>query len=146
MGSAALMAEAALGALYKAVRTRLLTNQTVWGTRVYADLAPPSASRPYCVYAWSSGGELNSLVRQDAEITLIVKCIADTMSDGMAGAELISGLLNDADLSSADALDGGDDWYILHVVQLQVVHMRELVDGRDVYHEGHRFSFRMEGK
>lgn len=139
------MSETALEALYRAVRMQLAA-ETFFAGRVYADVAPPKTARPFCVFSYAAGGERNQLVKPDAEIELTVRCVADTLQDAFAGAGAISNALNDADLSDPKALNGGPSWEILHTRQLGIVHMRELVDGRDVYHEGHRFSFRMEGK
>lgn len=141
------MAEAALAALYRAVKTRLVAVTThVWATRAYPDLAPANTARPYAIYAWAGGGELNAIVAQDAEIVLTVKVVAETLATAFTGAGEISALLNDVRLTGALALDGGSDWDILTCTQEQAVHLVENVDGVWLYHEGHRFRVRMERK
>lgn len=138
------MAETALAALYRAVGRRLVENPELWGDRAYPDLAPEGSGRPFVLYAWAAGGELNQLVKQDAEIVLTVVCAANTLAQAFTAAGRISALLDDADISSTLALDGGAAWQILSVNQEQIVHLVERVDGAWVYREGHRFRFRME--
>lgn len=143
------MAETALEALYRAVGQRLTAQSEIWAERAYPDLAPKGTPRPYVLFAWAGGGEINQLTRQDAEIVLTVVCFADKLDVAFRGAGRISALLNDADLSNGTAgtppaLDGGADWQIIHVNQEQIVHLIELVDGAWVYREGHRFRVLME--
>lgn len=139
------MAEIAQAALYRAVNRRLTQSTTeLWGQRVFPDLAKTGTARPYVVYSYAGGGEINGLRKQDAEIVLIVKAIAESMGQAFVAAGRISTLLNDADYSSVNVMDGGSEWAILHVKQEQIVHLIETVDGVQIYHAGHRFRFRME--
>jgi len=139
------MAEVALAALYRAVKARLTENSgELWGAKVFPDLAPSGTQKPYVVYAWMGGGEINERVQQDAEIVLQVKLVTEQLAQAFVGAGRISTLLNDADYSSSEALNGGADWYVLNVKQEGIVHMLETVDGGQIYHAGHRFRFRME--
>lgn len=139
------MAEVAQAALYRAVNRSLTASPTeLWGLRVFPDLAKTGTTRPYVVFSYAGGGEINGLRKQDAEIVLIVKMISENMAQAFNGAGRISELLNDADYSSAGALNAGSEWAILHVKQEQIVHLIETVDGVQIYHAGHRFRFRME--
>lgn len=138
------MAEPALAAIYRAVRQRLTASAELWGQQVYPDQAPGGVERPYVVYFWSGGGELNAIVGQDAEIVLTVKVVADSLAQAFTGAGRISALLNDADGASASPLNGGTDWTIIHVQQEQVVHLVETVNTTQIYHEGARFRFYAE--
>ena len=143
------MAEDALGALYQAVRTRLSAANETWGnsgssSRAYAEIAPAGAAKPYVVFALNAGGEINRLVRQDAELVLVVKgVVEENMTTAMSIAARLSALLNDAEDVNG-ALNAGDDWTINHVKQEGRVHYSELIDGKKVYHSGHLFRFRME--
>lgn len=139
------MAEIAQAVLYRTVNRRLTQSTTeLWGMRVFPDLAKTGTARPYVVYSYAGGGEINGLRKQDAEIVLIVKAIAESMGQAFVAAGRISTLLNDADYSSVNVMDGGSEWAILHVKQEQIVHLIETVDGVQIYHAGHRFRFRME--
>ncbi len=138
------MAEAALAALYRAVQQQLTEESEVWGVKVFPDLAKGGTAKPYCVFSYAGGGEINARVVQDAEIVLQVKIVTDTLAQAFAGAGRISARLNDADYSSSEVLNGGADWLILNVKQEGIVHMIETVDGAQIYHAGHRFRFRME--
>lgn len=143
------MAEDALGALYKAVRARLSASNETWGnsgssSRSYADLAPAGTAKPFVVYGLNAGGELNARRGQDAEIVLTIQGVAEeNAGTAMDIAERLSELFNDAE-DTVGALNAGSEWTIRHVVQLQRVHYIEMVDGKKVYHSGHRFRFRME--
>lgn len=140
------MADDSLGALYRALQTRLNSSGDIWGTRVYAEVAPAGTERPYLVYAFAAGGEVNTRRKQLAEYVIMARAITETMAQGFTASARISALLNDADYSSSNALNGGADWYIVHVSQEQKIHRTELVDGSWIYHSGYRFRIRMEAK
>lgn len=139
------MAETAIAALYRAVKQTLTASPgEVWGGKVFPDLAPSGTEKPYVVYSWAGGGEINARRVQDAEIVLQIKIVTETLAQAFSGAGRISTLFNDADYSSAAALNAGSEWAVLNVKQETIVHMIETVDGRQIYHAGHRFRFRME--
>lgn len=138
------MAETALAALYRAVARRLTENSELWGDRAYPDLAKSGTQKPYVVFSYAGGGEINARVQQDAEIVLTVKAVALSLDQAFAASARISTLLNDADASSAEALSAGSEWTIIHTKQEITVHLVELIDSVWVYHEGHRFRFLME--
>lgn len=138
------MAEAAIAALYRAVKTRLTESSELWGDKAYPDLAPKNPTKPYVIFSYAGGGELNARVGQDAEIVVMIKAVSLELAQAFVMAGRISELFNDADYSSANALNAGANWVILHVIQEGIVHMVETVDGGQIYHAGHRFRFRME--
>ena len=137
------MAEAALAALYRAVRTRAIATSEMWGNQAFADIAPAKTARPYVVFNWAGGGEVNGRVAQDAEIVIAIKAVAESMADALTMAGRISALFNDADANGSNEMDGGADWVIVNSQQEGIVHLVESVDGRQIYHEGHRFRFYM---
>lgn len=147
------MAEAALAALYRAVYNRLVASGDVWGSRAYPDLAPAKilvsglltpTPRPYTIFSWAGGGEINQLIKQDAEIVLTIKGVSETLTEAFAIAGRISALFDDQDAGDPTALSGAPDWQIIHVNQEQIVHLVEGVDATWIYHAGHRFRFLME--
>lgn len=144
------MAEIALAALYRGVAAKLSGGGELWASRVYAERAPATVIRPFVVFTWQGGGERNRLKKQDAEIVLNIKCIADTLSVAFTGAARLSALLNDMGMqdrtATNDWLLAGVDWDILTTTQESIIHMSELVDGADVYHEGFMLRVRMERK
>lgn len=140
------MTDTAQAALYAALKTRLRSDSEPWGQKAFADLAKAEATKPYVVYALGGGGELNDVVREDGEFVVLVKCVAETQLAAFAGAARIKTLLNDADRSKAGALDGGTDWYILTSTQERVIHAVETESGRQYYHSGAYYRFRMEAK
>jgi hypothetical protein len=137
----------ALAALYGSIRTTLSTANEAWGnsgtnSRAYADLAPAGVSRPYVIYSLAGGGELNAVVRQDAEFVVVIKIITEEeLATAMTAANRISALFNDVD---GGALSTAAGWTIIHIKQEQRVHYTEMVEGKRLYHTGHRFRFRME--
>lgn len=139
------MAETALAALYRTVKQTLTASPgELWGAKAYPDLAPSGTVKPYVVFSWAGGGELNQRRTQDAEIVLQIKIVTDNLAQAFVGAGRISTLFNDADYSSNSPLNAGAEWLVLHVKQEGIVHMIEPVDGGQVHHAGHRFRFRME--
>jgi hypothetical protein len=134
-----------LAALYRALQTRLLNADPLWGARVYSDLVPTGVIRPYVIVTFNAGGETNNHVHPDANIVLIVKCVAETLSEATRGAGRIHALLNDADMSSNSALGGGPEWIIKTSTAEQKIHYPELVDGaKRLIHSGNRYRFNME--
>lgn len=143
------MTEPALAALYRAVSQRLTPTVVpeVWGSKAYPDLVPANVARPYVIYAWAAGGELNQRVAPDAEFVLTVEAVSDTLVQAFSMSGRISALLNDADYASAKALNGGADWDILNASQEQAIHLLELLpSGTWIYREGSRFRFLMHLK
>lgn len=134
----------ALDALYHAVFTRLTATSEPWETRVYPDLAPSGTPKPYVIYWWLGGGELNQSVRRDAGIVLGVKVVSLNQAQAFALAGRLGELLNDADRHSSKALDAGSEWVVQHTMQEGAVHLIEEIDGTWVYHEGFRLRVRME--
>lgn len=137
--------EAALQALYRTIYARLTRPGEVWGSKVYADLAPASVERPYVVYFWAGGGEANTRRHPDAELLLTVKIISERQVEAFQGGARLSALLNDAGVyDTDDPLDGGPDWIICTTSQERAVHLVELIDGARVYHEGFQLRVIME--
>lgn len=139
----------ALQALYISLQTTLQYHSDVWDGRVYADRALTGASRPYVIILMQSGGEINAIQREDAEFTLIIKCVADTQSDAMQGASDLAELLNDGgqqDLEvgklSAPPQSG---WMVQTVTQTRRIQMvEEWENVSPIYHSGHQYEIRME--
>jgi hypothetical protein len=139
--------EAALAALYRAVKQQLTSSGSErWADRAYPDMAAANTPYPYVDFAWAAGGEVNELIRPDAVIVLMVSAWADTQAESFLCAGRISDLLNDADISSDKAMDGGADWLIINSSQEQAIHSVELVDGVWKYRDGARYRVRMEAK
>lgn len=143
------MSEIALAALYRAMNNRLSTGNELWGARAYAERAPAKVLRPYVIYQWQGGGDRNRLLQKsDAEIVLTVKCCADNLGTAFSGADRLGALLDDYGvqdrIAQGDGLNGGTYWKILTTTRETIVHMSELVDGVDVYHEGFTLRVVME--
>lgn len=138
------MTEDSLSALYRAIERRATANSELWGEKVFPDFAPPNEARPYLIYNWSGGGEINETVGEDAEYLITIKGVADTLAQAFVMAARIRELFNDTDLADADALDGGTYWDILNVVRERQVHLVEQSNGKQIYHSGAIYRFRME--
>lgn len=139
----------ALEAAYKAIRARLASQSELWGAAVFSDVIPATAEFPVVQFFWSGGGEANGLKKQDADLVITVKCVAESMSDSMTGAARISALLNDKGENddASDHLNGGSAWRILTCTQEEHVHLVDMWAGaQPIYHDGHRFRLVMEAK
>lgn len=138
------MTRSALASLYAAVR-RALLNDEEWANRVFPDVVPAEIARPYAVLFWVAGGEDNQTKRQDARITLTVKCVADNMGASMRGAGRISELFNDQGSQDGGNIAGDGNWLITTITQGRIVHLVEMFEGaQPIYHDGHQFEFDME--
>lgn len=148
------MAADSLQTLYEQLYSRLNGANVIWGNRVYPDQAEAAAQRPYVLFSYVSGGELNLTHNQDHEFTVQVKCVAggkagQTMETAMAGAAAISDLLNDqgAQDRNGGTVIGNDDWLITTITQDTRVHLVDPFQAATpIYHEGYQFVIRMQRK
>lgn len=140
------MAEAAIAALYRAIADRLRDNPsgTAWGGRSYAVIAPAKIVRPYVIYSLMGGGESNDSVGEDADMVILIKCVADTLGDGMLTATQIGQLFNDIERRGT-GFDLGTDWVLNNCTRELTVQYTELIDGNVVWHVGDQYRFVMEG-
>lgn len=135
----------AVGAAYAAIRARLAGGSELWGTRVYADLAPDNAKRPFVMYTFMGGGERNRLVGvADASLVVAVRVVADTLAQAFDGSARLAELLDDAGLFDGVADMQPTGWYITTSSVEQHIHLMELVDGVRVYHAGFQLRLTME--
>jgi hypothetical protein len=143
------MAETALAAAYRAVRSRLAGSGEPWGTQLYGDIIPAAAEFPLVSFFWSGGGEYNGRRKVAAELVLTVKGVAYTQAEAFTLAARIATLLNDGGLydDSADHLYGGADWDILTCTQEDAVHIVDMWSGAlPIFHDGARYRLVMEVK
>lgn len=135
-----------LEALYRALRAHLTNTGDVWGSRVYSDQAARETERPFLLFFWMGGGDLNGIISSDPAHAIGIKVVANTLPEAMTGAGRIAELLNDRERgqSGLRALDGGAGWHILTASKEAAIHIVETVDGRQIYHEGNRYRFLME--
>jgi hypothetical protein len=137
----------ALDALYQTLFAHL-SGTPPCADRWYPDAVParPGQERPYGVWIWTGGGEDNRRHRQDAIITLIVKCVATKMDEAMRGAQEISAKLNDHGAQDKhDDYPPNPEWVITTTTQQEIVYLVEAWEGAErLYHSGHQFEFVME--
>jgi len=133
--------ESEAAVVYRAIRVRLTTppaDDEIWSDRVYAELAPNGAARPYLVTVVNGYERLPETARRAALLARIT-CAADTFADAHTAVGRIAELLD-------GALDGGTDWAILSVTQVGSIQKTHLVDGVPVYEAGAIFRFVLEAK
>lgn len=139
------MNEHPLAAAYRAVYRRATESSEVWGERVYPDRAPAGVERPYLVYFYGAGGELNGRQIEDAELVLIIKGVSSSMAQAFEMARRINTLFNDAgQYDSSTPLVTGSEWAILTTKRELLVHLVEQVDGQQIYHAGAQYRLFME--
>jgi hypothetical protein len=139
--------EIALYAVYRAIRTRLTAGAETWGTRAYPDQAPAGAARPYTVFSFAGGGELNAIRAEDSALLIDILCVAESMAQAMSGAARIAALFNDQGSQDRPItpLSGGTEWTISTVTQEQAIHLIENVEGaQQIYIDGARYRCRLE--
>ena len=141
------MSEPAIQACYKAVKGALDSGDEIWGTKVRASIAKADTAYPYLIYFWSGGGEINSIINDDAEFRIAVKVVSDKMAEAMTGKRRISDLLNNKGEQEevTGYLDGGTDWTILTCSEEDTIYLAErLADTKVVYHVGAYFRISMQ--
>lgn len=131
-------------ALERAIFQRLTAGGEIWGQRVYPDVVPAGTVRPYVVFFWAGGGEVNDRWRPDANLVYGVKCVSTVKTEARTGAARIETLLNDAERHTP--LAEGADWAILHATREGAIELVEMVDGNPLYHSGNRYRFQLEAK
>lgn len=135
------------GAAFKAIRQRLTENNTeIWGDRVYVDRAPDKVVRPYIVYSFVSGDDPLIRRRNYSEITLMIKCVGDNVATAMNGAARCYALLDDSGSQDggSELINTFDGWTITTSTVDRFIHVNELVDGNNVYHEGFYLNLTMD--
>lgn len=135
----------ALDSLYQMIYTEM-NGASVWGARVFPDMAPADTARPYAIFFYSGGGEnLVTPSAQNARLVVTVKTVADTMSEAFTGAAAIETLLRNQGLHESAGIAAVGGWQVLTSTQDRVVHLVEMYQGAaPIYHEGHQYVFEME--
>ena len=89
--------------LFRAIRAHLLADSAIvtalGGEHIYALHAPPGQPLPYMIVSLASGGSNNRTPRDEIDITLTVKCVADSAVMAVQLADLIRVRLHDTDLT-----------------------------------------------
>lgn len=142
--------EDAKAALYRTIRATLTASQSeIWGQNAYLGQVPansPSIERPVAIYANMTFAEANQVKAHDASGIFMVKCIADSIEEALAGAARISELLNDRGVQDTltSPLDAGSVWDILTITQgLSISYIENISNTQQVYHEGWQFMCQM---
>lgn len=133
------MAEIALQALYKGVQTALTSAGGVFDHRVRVSMVKAGTAYPYAIQFWQGGGEVNSIIGDDAEFMLGVKCVSDKLAEAMQGAATIHDTLNNKGEQGDPDLFvyGGADWIILTITEEETIYIAETTaDSELVYHVG----------
>lgn len=130
-------------AAFVAIRKRLTTGSELWGTRVAQGFAESGVAYPYVVMFPLSGGEANRVRARDAELSMAVKVVSDTYAHVSAGAERLNDLLNDRGLHDGAGEVTVTGWLVLSITEGQAIYLKELVDGRAVYHMGAAYIITM---
>jgi hypothetical protein len=134
----------ALAALMKAMQGQL-RGEPLWGSRVYADIAPAKVQRPYVIFFVVSGGEENRRQIGDARFVMTVKCVAEKQAEALHGADRLEARLNDAGSQDDKAFACGDGWVITTCTQDRLVHAVEMFgEAQPIYHDGHQYIVVME--
>lgn len=134
----------ALSVLYKSLYQALGDN-TLWDDRVYPEIVPAKIVRPYVVFFALSGGETNKVQRDDADFTVVVKCVSLQLSESLDGAHRIGQILNNGGSQDGGDVVGDTDWVITTIQQTRIVRMTELINtDQPLYNNGHIFEIMME--
>lgn len=150
------MAEHPLGAVYKAIRTRLIDDARPWGKRVYADLAITGASEsasdrlamPYVVYSLAAGGRVAAMPGETYEYSIDVLTVAASATQGLQLAQHIAELLAESGEQDAHAarLESGPDWRIETITRDADVHLEFVLNGRAVWTSGGTFRVTLNAR
>lgn len=134
----------ALTTLYKSLYNGLKGN-ALWADRVYPEMVPAQIVRPYVVYFVSTGGERNNLKRNDAQFSLVVKCVSLQMAEAIEGADRIAALLNNKGAQDGGTITGDATWVITTIQQMRIVQQTEMINNdTPLYNSGHMFDVMME--
>ena len=134
----------ALSTLYKSIYNGL-SGDALWQDRVYPELVPAQVVRPYVVFFVSSGGERNNLKRNDAQFSLVIKCVSLQMAEAMTGADRITALLNNKGAQDGGTITGDASWIITTIQQMRIVQQTEMISNDvPLYNSGHMFDVMME--
>jgi hypothetical protein len=137
-------------ALARAVKTRLTATSEIWEGRVY-QAAPLAAEDkkiifPYVVSSHVGGGKIPKEKNDWVSLLWQIRVIAKDLGQAYDAAARISALFQNADVTHNNALDGGSDWEISTVAEVDDVHVPEQVDSGMLYHVGSVFRVVMQRK
>ena len=134
----------ALTTLYKSLYNGL-KGDPLWSNRAYPEMVPAQIVRPYVVYFVSTGGERNNLKRNDAQFSLVVKCVSLQMAEAIDGADRIAALLNNKGAQDGGTITGDATWVITTIQQMRIVQQTEMINNdTPLYNSGHMFDVMME--
>lgn len=121
-------------ALYSALNVTTLTD--VIGTgKVFNVQAPEGTARPYVVYNIASGGPTNETPREGLDVTVTVKCVAVTAASAQTVADIIKGLLHNAEVAAAG-------WYDFRVQMSGMFMYSETIDSQQIWYAGANYTMR----
>jgi len=137
------LSETAIGSLYRALFAQLKND--VWADRVYADVAPPDAQKPFVVFYLSGGGDVDGTVSGvHMRLLVSVVCVADDLLSAFSGGYRIRSLLDDAGSQDHNPRLAPTTWDILTISAGISIHQRYGVDGVPEFQHGFDFTIRMQ--
>lgn len=143
------MAESALGAVYRTIRTALSGN-ALWEDRVYALRAPKAKTRPYVVFFMASGADRQETHTPTASIVVTIKCVADDLAVALDGQQRIADVLDDAGSQDigTNTVAVLDSWDITTITIDRIVEVPDYDSETDqaIWHYGNQYRFELEQK
>lgn len=142
------MADAALAALFKTLRTHLI-NQGDWQSRLGPlEVLQNQVSIPYCAYYVNAQTRVLSVPRRNHQrIVVGVRAAANTLAAALAMQEQISELLHNSGSQDVDPrLPSHAEWHILTVTEERALNLLPVrVEGSiETYHAGYLYGVMME--
>jgi hypothetical protein len=107
-------------------------------SKIYSIQAPESAARPYIVITEASGISVNRTPRDETDVVLIVKCVADTALKAADVRDLIRARLH----RNSDNLSLDNSWSAYWMTEEGRFLYAENVDRKQVYHGGANYRIR----
>lgn len=120
--------------VYSALNVSTITD--VIGTgKIFNTLAPEGTARPYVIFSIASGGPTNETPREGIDATMTVKAVALSGAQASAVADLIKGVLHNAEVSAAG-------WFDFRVQMTGMFKYQETIDSQQIWHAGGQFNLR----
>lgn len=111
------------------LKTPATTLYGLVSTRVYNRVAPQNTQRPYVIFSFAGGGDMNETPVDRLEVLYLVKGLADSVATALQVDDAIRASLH----WQTFAVSG---WNLLGCTREQEVQLDETVNGVMVYHRG----------
>lgn len=122
-------------ALYASLTT-YAAGTALYGVRVYSQLAPQGTTRPYVVFDYVAGGDMNDSPSRVVDVEYRVEAVGATQAQARTIAGHIEACLHNGTLSASG-------WSHIATTHIRPISLQETTDGVQYWRRGGYYRIRM---